>query len=119
MPGTGRVDDAVLGYIDELDPQHRPLFNRVHRLILSVHPEAHVVMSYKMPSYKVGRRRLYMGAWQHGVSIYGWRQDRDGGFVARHPELKTSKGTIQLRSRDADAIPDDEILALVGAALED
>jgi uncharacterized protein YdhG (YjbR/CyaY superfamily) len=123
MSGTtdrhGRVDEAVLRYIEGLDPRHRPLFDRVHRLILTAHPEAAVVLSYKIPSYQVGQRRLYLGAWQHGVSMYGWRQDRDGGFVARHPELKTSKGTIRLRSQDADAIPDEEILALVSAALED
>jgi uncharacterized protein YdhG (YjbR/CyaY superfamily) len=120
MPGAaGRVDDAVQGYIDDLDPGQRRLFDRVHRLILAAHPEAAVVLSYKIPTYKAGRRRLYLGAWKHGVSIYGWRQDHDGGFAARHPELKTSKGTIQLRSDDAAGITDDEILALVGAALED
>ena len=128
MPGTadhvghasnGPVDQAVQGYIDGLDPRHRPLFDRVHRLILTAHPEADVVLSYKIPTYKVGGRRLYLGAWKHGVSIYGWRQDRDGGFTARHPELKTSKGTIQLRSQDASGIADEEILALVRAALED
>jgi uncharacterized protein YdhG (YjbR/CyaY superfamily) len=114
-----RIDDAVRGYIDGLDPRHRPLFDRVHRLILTAHPEATVVLSYKMPTYQVGRRRLHLAAWKHGVSIYGWRQDHDGGFAARHPELRTSKGTIQLRSPDASGVSDDEILALVRAALED
>lgn len=52
------------------------------------------------------------------MSIYGWDQGRDAGFVARHPELKTSKGTIQLRPDDATAIPDDEFRDLVRAALD-
>ncbi len=112
------MDEAVQSYIDGVDPAHRPLFDRVHRLILAAHPDAAVVLSYQMPTYKVGRRRLYVGAWQHGISLYGWRQDRDGGFIARHPELKTSKGTIKLRAQDAAAIADDELLGLVGAALE-
>jgi uncharacterized protein YdhG (YjbR/CyaY superfamily) len=112
------MDEAVQSYIDGMDPAHRPLFDRIHRLILAAHPDAAVVLSYQMPTYKVGRRRLSVGAWQHGISIYGWRQDRDGGFVARHPELKTSKGTIQLRPQDAAAIADDELVGLVGAALE-
>jgi len=43
---------------------------------------------------------------------------RRRGFVDRHPELKTSKGTIRLRPQDAAAIADDELLGLVGAALE-
>ena len=52
------------------------------------------------------------------MSIYGWDQGRDAGFVARHPELKTSTGTIRLRPVDAAAIPDDEFRDLVRAALD-
>lgn len=105
-------------YIAGIDAGHRPLFDRIHRLILTVHPEAAVVISYRIPTYKVGRRRLYVGAWQHGISIYGWAQDRDDGFSARHPELRTSKGTIRLRPQDAAAIGDDELAGLLRAALE-
>ena len=112
------MDEAVQSYIDGVDPAHRPLFDRIHRLILAAHPDAAVVLSYRIPTYKVGRRRLYVGAWQHGISLYGWRQDRDGGFIARHPELKSSKGTIRLRPQDAAAIADDELLGLVSAALD-
>ncbi len=112
------MDEAVRSYIDGVDPSHRPLFDRVHRLILEAHPQAVVVISYRIPTYKVGRRRLYVGAWQHGISIYGWPKDRDAGFIARHPELKTSKGTIRLRPQDAASIDDDELLGLVRAALE-
>ena len=69
------------------------------------------------PPTRSAWRRLYVGAWQHGISIYGWGQDRDGGFADRHPELRTSKGTIRLRPQDAAAIADDEIAGLVSAAL--
>jgi hypothetical protein len=48
-----------------------------------------VVISYNIPTYKVGRRRLFLGVWKHGVSIYGWDQGRDAGFIDRHPALKT------------------------------
>ncbi len=115
---NGVMDEAVRSYINGVDPAHRPLFNRVHRLIMAAHPGAEVVLSYEMPTYKVGRRRLYVGAWQHGISIYGWKQGNDGGFADRHPELKTSKATIRLRPQDAAAITDDELSGLVSAALE-
>ena len=114
---NGKMNEAVRSYIDGVDPAYRPLFDRVHRLILTVHPDADVVLSYRIPTYKVGRRRLYVGAWQHGISIYGWGQGRDGGFADRHPELRTSKGTIRLRLQDAAAIADDELTGLVSAAL--
>jgi uncharacterized protein YdhG (YjbR/CyaY superfamily) len=112
------MDAAVRGYIDAIPAEHRPLFDRLHRLVLEEHPDAAVVLSYKMPTYKRGDRRLFLGAWKHGVSIYGWDQGRDGGFAARHPKLKTSTGTIRLRPQDAAGIPDDEFRELVRAALD-
>jgi hypothetical protein len=115
---NGGMDEAVRSYIDGVDAAHRPLFDRIHGLILTAHPEAAVVLSYQIPSYKVGRRRLYVGAWQHGISIYGWQQGNDAGFTARHPELLTGKATIKLRPQDAVAIADDEFLGLISAALE-
>ncbi len=111
------VDAAMRDYIDTIAPEHRALFDRLHRLVLEVHPDAAVVLSYQMPTYRVGRRRLFLGVWKHGVSIYGWGQGRDAGFTARHPELRTSKGTIQLRPVDAGRIPDEEFRDLVRAAL--
>ena len=117
-PGShARVDQAVQQYIDSIAPEHRPLFDRLHLLILQVRPDAAVVLSYQMPTYKAGRRRLYLGVWKHGVSIYGWPQGHDAGFTARHPELRTSKGTIQLRPEDAAGVADDEFRDLIGAAL--
>ena len=104
-------------YIDAIPPEHRPLFDRLHRLILGEHPDAAVVLSYQMPTYKVGSRRLYVGTWKHGVSLYGWQQGRDAGFTDRHPDLRTSKGTIQLRPDDAAGIPDTELRELVRSAL--
>ncbi len=111
------MDEAVQGYIDRIAAEHRPLFDRLHRLILDVHPDATVVLSYKIPTYKVGNRRLHVGAWKHGLSIYGWQQGRDDAFISRHPALKTSKGTLP-RPEDAAAIPDGELSDLVRAALD-
>jgi uncharacterized protein YdhG (YjbR/CyaY superfamily) len=112
------MDDGVRDYIEAIAPEHRALFDRLHRLVLEAHPDAAVVLSYQMPTYRVGRRRLFLSVWKHGVSIYGWDQGRDAGFTARHPELKSGKGTIQLRPDDAAAIPDNEFRDLVHAALD-
>jgi hypothetical protein len=114
---TTSIPREVQAYIDAIPPGHRPLFDRLHQLIVTAHPGAEVTLSYKMPAYQAENRRIYVGAWKHGISIYGYGQDRDGGFTSRHPELVTSKGTIQLRPGDAAAIPDEELLALARAAL--
>jgi uncharacterized protein YdhG (YjbR/CyaY superfamily) len=111
------MNDGVRDYIESIAPEHRPLFDRLHRLVLELHPEAKLLMLYKMPAYKVGDRRLFIGAWKHGVSMYGWSKGGDAGFTARHPKLKTSTGTIQLRPEDAAAIHDDEFRDLIRAVL--
>jgi hypothetical protein len=113
-----QVDEEVRGYIDAIPAGHRPLFDRLHRLIVSARPDVTVSISYKMPAYRAGDRRVYLAAWKHGISVYGWRKDDDGGFVARHPGLKTSTGTIRLRPEDAAGITDEEFLGLFRGALD-
>lgn len=113
------IDDAVRDYIEAIPPEHRPLFDRLQRLVLRRHPEVRLVLSYNMPTYKVGRRSLHVGVWKHGLSVYGWQQGKEATFVSKHPEAKTSKGTIRLRTEDGAAISDDELSGLVSAALGD
>jgi len=111
------MDDTVRAYVDAIGAQQRPLFDRIHRLILDAYPTAEVVLSYKMPTYKVGGRSLHVAAWKHGVSLYGWDEERDGGFVERHPELSSGKGTLRLRPAQAEVISDRELRAVIIGAL--
>jgi uncharacterized protein YdhG (YjbR/CyaY superfamily) len=113
-----KLDAGVQAYIDAIPAAQRPLFDRVHAIIVAAHPEAEVALAYDMPAYRVGTRRLNIGVWKHGVSVYGYRKDNDGGFVARHPTLSSGKGTIRIRTSDAGSISDDELTALLGGALE-
>ena len=104
-------------YVDAIAPVTRPLFDRVHRLVLEVHPSAQVRLADKMPTYEVGGRGLHVGAWKHGLSLYGWEAGRDAGFAARHPELDSGKGTLRLTHAAAAAVGDDELRDLIRAAL--
>jgi hypothetical protein len=111
------MDADVQTYIDGIAPGHRPLFDRVHRLILGAYPEADVVLAYGMPTYRVGDRRLHMGVWRHGISLYGWDQAAGADLLSRHPDLLSGKGTLRLRSQDAADVTDEELGALVRASL--
>jgi uncharacterized protein YdhG (YjbR/CyaY superfamily) len=110
------MDDAVRRYRDEIASQYRPAFDRLHRLIVTTCPDAEVVLSYGMPTYRIGRRRLNIGVWKHGLSLYV-SPTRDGGFSARHPGLAVGKGTIRITPEDAARIGDEELADLVRAAL--
>ena len=111
------MDEAFRRYVEAIPPAHRPLFDRLHHLIRETAPTAEVLISYRMPTYRVGRRRLFLATWRHGVSIYGWDQGDDGGFLERHPELKSGRATIRLHPEAAADIPDDEFRRLIDAAL--
>jgi hypothetical protein len=115
-PPTGARDDAVRRYRDEMDSRYQPVFDRLHQLIMATCPDADVVLSYGMPAYRLGRRRLNVGVWKHGLSLYV-SPARDGGFSARHPELAAGKSTIKLKPDDAARIPDAEFQDLIRAAL--
>ena len=82
------VDEAAQAYIDGIAPQNRPLFDRLHGLILRAYPDAAVGLSYGMPAYTVGGRRFYVAAWKHGLSIYGWPQGRE---AASPPAIRSSR----------------------------
>jgi hypothetical protein len=113
------MDEPVRTYIDAIEPATRPLFDRIHGLVVEIHPDADIVISYDMPTYVVGDRRLYVAAWKRWVSFYGWAEGEDGGFLDRHPELSSGRGTIKLTPAAAEAITDDELRALVRGALGD
>lgn len=111
------MDEAVRRYIDGIAPSSRTLFDRMHQLVMDEHPDATVTMSYQILAYQVGRRRLYVGAWKHGLSLYGWQAGRDGGFSARHPDMISGKATLRLGHDTADGIPDSELRELARDAL--
>lgn len=111
------MDEQVRAYIDAIPPPHRPLFDRLHELVLSTCPEAELVFAYAMPTYRIGKRRLFIAAWKHGISLYGWGQGHDGGFLDRYPQLRASTGTLRLRPEDAAAIPDAAFRDLFRAVL--
>jgi uncharacterized protein YdhG (YjbR/CyaY superfamily) len=115
-PETGLMDEAVRRYRDEMDSKYRPVFDRLHQLIAATCPDAEAALSYGLPTYRIGRRRLNIGVWKHGLSLYV-SPNRDAGFSARHPDLAAGKGTIKLSPAEAGRIPDAEFEDLIRAAL--
>ena len=104
-------------YVDAVPPGRRPLLDRLQRLLLEVHPDAAMVLAYRMPTYVVGDRRLHVGVWKHGLSLYGWRAGEDAGFADRHPELVGERGTLRLPTAAMTSIEDEELRALLRACL--
>lgn len=114
---AGSVDPKAQDYIEGIAPETRPLFDRVHGLILGEFPDVEVGLAYGMPTYRCGDRRLYMGAWKHGVSLYGWPDDGALSILGRHPELSSGRGTLKITHAVAEDISDGELVELFRTAL--
>ena len=102
-------------YIDALDADHRRLFDHLHRLVLDELPDAEVVISYKIPLYKVGRRHVGLNAGRRdGVTLTTTAPDHIEAFRRRHPEFTTNKASIQFGFDDD--LPDDDIRDVIRRA---
>ena len=106
------MDDEVQRYIDAIPETHRPLFGRLQSLILELYPDADVVISYQIPTYKVGRRRVYLGLWKDGVSLHAIDPTP---FKERHPAIKTGKGSLNFKV--SDELPEADIRDVIQRAM--
>ncbi|WP_208972207.1 DUF1801 domain-containing protein [Kineococcus rubinsiae] len=116
-PARAGVSPEAQRYLDAVADEHRPLLDRLDGLVRGLRPDVTVVLSYGMPTYVAGRSRVHVGVWKHGLSLYGWAADDDGGFCARHPELTTGRGTIRLPTARAGEFTDEELLAVLAGGL--
>ena len=119
MAEAGRGAAGFEDYVEAIPAEMRPLFDRVHGIgVSSAIPRRRSRWPTACRRTGWARRRLNVGVWKHGVSIYGFRADNDGGFVARHPSLSSGKGTHAAPPRRCRQIGDDELRLLLGGALE-
>jgi uncharacterized protein YdhG (YjbR/CyaY superfamily) len=109
--------DPVAQYVAGLPDESRALLARVQRFVHERHPDAELRLSYRMPTWVVGDRRLIVGAWRHGLSVYGWDGTAPSAYAARHPGLDNGRGTLRLPFREAAAASDDDLRELVQALL--
>jgi uncharacterized protein YdhG (YjbR/CyaY superfamily) len=107
------MDPAVQSYIETIPESHRPLFDRLQSLILGLYPNAEIVISYGIPTYKVGRRRVYLGLWKGGVSLHAVPVE---AFKQRHPAIKTGKGSLNFKV--TDEVPEADVQAVIKQAME-
>lgn len=111
------MDTDVQAYLDGIAPEHRPMCDRVERLVRELFPDVELRITYAMPTFVVGEHRLPVGVWKHGLSLYGLHEGNDAGLIGRRPELSSGRGTVKLPTAQAASFTDPELKATLEAAL--
>jgi uncharacterized protein YdhG (YjbR/CyaY superfamily) len=90
----------VRRYVDSVPTDRRPLFDELQSLILGMYPNAEVVISYQIPTYRAKSGWVGLGYWKEGVSLYTNGPHHIAEFQAKYPGIKTGKGSINLKTSD-------------------
>jgi uncharacterized protein YdhG (YjbR/CyaY superfamily) len=85
------VDD----YISEFDGKQREILEKVRTAVVKVAPDAVEVISWGMPTYKLGRDIFHFAAMKHHLGAYPG-PDPIAAMRTRLAGFKTSKGAVQL-----------------------
>ncbi|MGQ0569356.1 MAG: DUF1801 domain-containing protein [Armatimonadota bacterium] len=68
---------------------------------MSLYPNAEVVMSYQVPTYRAKSGWVALGYWKDGVSLYTNGPHHIAEFKAKCPAIKTGKGSINFKVTDS------------------
>ena len=95
-----RVDPAVRKFIGSVSGERRALYDRLEAVILGMYPDAEVVITYGIPTYKANSGRVGLAYWKEGVSFYPFGGSYLDEFRANYPAIKTSKGAVNFKLTD-------------------
>jgi uncharacterized protein YdhG (YjbR/CyaY superfamily) len=110
------MDEAVQRFIDRVPAEKRPLLDRLHSLILELYPDAEVVISYQVPTYKARGGRVSLGLWQDGVSLYTTGPEYIEEFKSKHPKVKTGKASLNFQL--GKELPERDVRQVIKRAIE-
>jgi len=110
------ADPAVRKFVEAVSGERRSLYGELHKLIMGMYPDAEVVISYGVPTYKAKSGRVGLGYWEGGVSLYPYGGSYLDEFRAKYPEIKTSKGTINFKV--SEKVPVAALKKIIRQAIE-
>jgi uncharacterized protein YdhG (YjbR/CyaY superfamily) len=106
MDAPSSVDD----YIASQPEQTRHRLQELRAAVQEAAPEATEVISYGMPTYRLGGQRVHFGAARRHCALYGVPVE---AFAEQLQGYRTSRGTVQF-SLDRP-IPEELVRTLVAA----
>ncbi len=88
------MNEDVRRFIGSIPADQRAQFDELQTLILRLYPQAEVVLSYHVPTYRTKSGWVALGYRKGGVSLYTNGPHNLAEFKADQPRIKTGKGSI-------------------------
>lgn len=99
------MNKDVQRYVDAVPEDRKSLFEKLHAVIMDLYPNAVVVISYQIPTYRAKSGWVALGYWESGVSLYTNGPDHIAEFKEKYPAIKSGKGSINFRVSDVVPVP--------------
>lgn len=109
------MDAAARAYFDAVPAGRRDKMQALHALAVDLYPDATIDMRYKMPTYTVGAGWVAIANQKNYVSLYTCSAEHLAEFKSLYPDIKTGKGCINFRDRDA--IPEAAVKRVIELAI--
>lgn len=97
--------------IGRVTDERRALADKIHAYLTKELPGIATLVSWGLPTYKLGKEWISLNYNKLGVVVYSCRTDLVGRFKLSHPELKMGKGCIHLNLKKP--IPFDDLFSLL------
>ena len=110
------MNKEVQRYVDSIPQERKPLFDKLHKLILSLYPNAEVVMWFRMPTYRAKSGWVALANHKHHISLYTNGKHNIAEFKAKYPKMKTGTGCISFK--DTDPVPVTALKKVIKHAIE-
>jgi len=110
------MDKEVQSYVDAVPEERKPLFDKLRALIVGLYPNAEVVMSYRIPTYRAKSGWVALANQKHYVSLYTNSERHIAEFRAQYPAIKTGKACINFK--ETDPVPAAALKKVIRHAIE-
>jgi len=103
----GSVDEYIASYPEEV----QQVIRNVREVIQRVMPGAEEIISYDMPTFVLGKKRVYFAAWKKHVALYAVPRF-SGDLEEQVAPFRAAKDTVQFPYKKP--IPHELIERIVG-----
>lgn len=110
--------NEITEYLAGCTEYQRSEFERIKEIVLSMVPDASQVISYGLPTFKLGDKTiLHFGAFKHHMSIFPGSGSVYNKMGDKLKNFKVSKGTLQFTAENQ--ISDELVKEIISIRLSD